>query len=179
MYADAVKKYSSTLVTLAGAFDAWAEAAPKQVEERQVGKRVAETGAAWHAFAGGKPSPDVAAYDRFLHCAIPDVDKMKDGQAVVEYLFKQCKDQAYVTKIDGECGKEAVSTIGGPTKGLQTALRKLAADDRELSAFDDCLRKGRKSQRKDDLAGVGQAWVAYMDAGREVRKIGADALKKE
>jgi hypothetical protein len=180
MYEDAIKKYASSLTTLAAAFDSWAEAAPAQVQEREVGKKVGEFGAAWHAFSGGKPGNDVAAFDRFLHCAVPGVDGMKDGQAVVEYLFKQCKDLNYAARVSNECGKEVTSSVpAGPSKGFQTALRKLAADDRELSAFDDCLRKARKSKRKDDLEGVGQAFVAYMDAGREVRKIGAEALKEK
>jgi hypothetical protein len=140
---------------------------------------VAEVGAAWHAFEGGKPSNDVAAYDRFLHCAIPGVDKMKDGQAVVEYLFNQCKNQAYVERIDSECGKEATANPPGePTKGMKEALKKLQADDRELSAFDDCLRKARKGKKRDDLAGVGKAWVAYVEAGHDVKKLGQEALKE-
>src|SRR5262249_22558549 len=104
---------------------------------------------------------------------------MKDGQAVVEYLFKQCKDPAYVSHVETDCGQQLLAEPPGATKGLQIALRKLQADDRELSAFDDWLRKGRKGKRRDDLADVGRAWVSFMEAGRELRKIGKEALKSE
>jgi hypothetical protein len=52
----------------------------------------------------------------------------------------------------------------------------LQSDDRELSAFDDCLRKSRKAKRSDDSEEVGKAWLAYMEAGRKVREVGKAAL---
>lgn len=178
MYGDALKGYAASLQQLSTAFDEWSKVAPTHLAEREVGVKVGNFGAAWHAFAGGKPGPDVAAYDRFLHCAVPGVDKMKDGQALVEFLFKECKDQKYLDHVQNDCGKE-VTTEGvalAPTAGFKTALQKLQADDRELSAFDDCLRKGRKAKRKDDAEDVGRAWVSYMEAGRKVREIGKQAL---
>jgi hypothetical protein len=39
------------------------------------------------------------------------------------------------------------------------------------------MRKGRKGKRRDDLADVGKAWMAWLEAGRDVHKIGKEALK--
>lgn len=178
MYDAAFKAYEQSLVDLGKAFDDWAKTAPSHLAEREVGVKVGNFGNAWHQFAGGKPGADVVAYDRFLHCAIPGVDKMKDGQAVVEFLFKQCKDDKYLDHLQNECGKE-VTTEGVPqlpTPGFKKALSKLQGDDRELSAFDDCLRKSRKAKRSDDSEEVGRAWLAYMEAGRKVREVGKQAL---
>ena len=178
VYEPALKQYAQSLGAMAAAFDEWSKVAPSHLAEREVGAKVGTFGAAWHGFAGGKPGADVVAYDRFLHCAVPGVDKLKDGQAVVEFLFKQCKDPKYLERLQKECAKE-VTTEGVPqmaTPGFKTAVTKLAADDRELSAFDDCLRKSRKSKRSDDSEEVGRAWVAYMEAGRKVRQVGKEAL---
>jgi hypothetical protein len=177
-YQDALKKYAKSLADLASGFDHWARIAPSHLAERMVGKKVGEDGSAWHSFAGGKPAADVIAYDRFLHCAVPEVDKLKDGQALVELLFKQCKDPKFLDRLQNECGKEvtAEGVTQVPSPGFKTALGKLQADDRELSAFDDCLRKGRKNKRSDDDSEVSKAWMDYMEAGREVRKIGKEAL---
>jgi hypothetical protein len=178
IYDAALKAYGKSLADLSAAFDGWSKVAPTHLAEREVGAKVGTYGAAWHAFAGGKPGNDVIAYDRFLHCAVPGVDKMKDGQALVEFLFKECKDQKYLDRLQNECSKE-VTTEGTPqmpTAGMKTALTKLAADDRELSAFDDCLRKSRKAKRSDDSEEVGRAWLAYMEAGRKVREVGKEAL---
>lgn len=178
-YAVPLKKYGAGLKELAGAFDAWTKIAPAQVKDMEVGKQLNLAGASWHAHAGGKPDKAVLQYDEFLHCAIPTVDAMKDGQAVVEYLFKECKKPEYTTKLNEECGEKLISELPGqPSKAMAATLKKLQADDRELSAFDDCLRKGRKGKRRDDLAEVGKAWVAWRESGQEVRKIGKEALKE-
>ena len=178
-YGDAVKKYGESLKGLAGAFDAWAKIAPSQVADMEVGKKVESDGNAWHMFAGGKPGNDVIQYDQFLHCAIPGVDGMKDGQAVVEYLFKECKNPAYATRINDECGKMLLAEIpGAPSKNMNATIKKLAADSRELEAFDDCMRKGRKGKRSNDFGDVAKAYNDWMDAGADVRKIGKEALKE-
>ena len=69
--------------------------------------------------------------------------------------------------LQNECGKEV--TDRQAARGADARLQgrgqpRWQADDRELSAFDDCLRKSRKSKRSDDAGDVGRAWVAYMEA---------------
>ena len=179
-YKEQLGKYGAGLQQLAAAFDAWSQIAPAQVAEMEQGKRVGTFGAAWHGFESGKPGNDVLAYDAFYRCAVPGIDKMKDGQAVVEFLFKSCKDEKYITHLNGDCGKIILNEAPPqPPKDFKTVMGKLQADDRELSAFDDCMRKGRKGKRRDDLADVGRAWVDFMEAGRAVRKIGKEALKND
>jgi hypothetical protein len=180
-YGPALKDYAKSLDELAAAFDGWAKVAPSHIAEKLVGQKVDTDGNAWHQFQGGKPTPDVIAFDRFLHCAVPTVDKMKSGQEVVEFLFKSCKDQKYLERLQNECGKEvtAEGVVQMPTPGFKGALAKLQADDRDLSAFDDCLRKSRKLKRSDDAGDVGRAWVSYMEAGRKVREIGKQALSEK
>ena len=178
VYKADLTKYATALQQLAAAFDSWSMVAPAQVQDMEVGKKVGTFGAAWHAFDGKKPGNDVIAYDDFFHCAVPGLDKMKDGQAVVEFLFKSCKDDKYLDHLNNECGKVLLADPPAPVgKGFNGTLRKMQADDRELSAFDDCMRKGRKGKRRDDLADVGRAWVDFMAADHAVRKIGKEALK--
>jgi hypothetical protein len=179
-YKPELTKYATGLQQLAAAFDAWSMIAPAQVAEMEQGKKVGTFGAAWHAYASGKPSNDVLAYDAFYRCAVPGIEKMKDGQAVVEFLFKSCKDEKYVTHLNGDCGKIILQdNPPQAAKDFQKVIGKMAADDRELSAFDDCMRKGRKGKRRDDLADVGKAWVDFMEAGHAIRKIGKEALKSD
>jgi len=178
-YDEGLKKYAQALKDLSSAFDAWSKIAPQQVAEMEMGKKLDSSGGAWHAFAGGKPTPEVINFDRFFHCAVPTLDTMKDGQAVVEFLFNSCKKPEYVQRLNEECGKELIADPPGqPTKNWQAPIKKLGADDRDMQAFDDCMRKGRKGKRRDDLADVGKAWVAWLEAGRDVRKIGKEALKE-
>lgn len=178
-YQESLTKYAAALKELSSSFDAWSKIAPQQVADMEQGKKLDSAGSAWHSFAGGKPTPEVINFDRFLHCAVPTVDTMKDGQALVEFLFASCKKPEYVEKMNGECGKELVADPpGAPSPKFAATQKKLGADDRDMQAFDDCMRKGRKGKRRDDLADVGKAWVAWQEAGRDVRKIGKEALKE-
>lgn len=178
-YQESLNKYAAALKDLSSSFDAWSKIAPQQVADMEQGKKLDSAGSAWHSFAGGKPTPEVINFDRFLHCAVPTVDTMKDGQALVEFLFASCKKPEYVEKMNAECGKELVADPpGAPSPKWQATQKKLGADDRDMQAFDDCMRKGRKGKRRDDLADVGKAWVAWLEAGRDVRKIGKEALKE-
>jgi hypothetical protein len=176
-YEASLKKYADAIKGMEGAFDDWTKAAPAQIKDMEISKKLTPAGSAWHGFEGGKPTDDLAAYDNFIHCAVPTLDTLKDGQAVVEFLFKECKDAKYLEKLD-HCSEQLVAPPPlTPTKNWQAAVKKFGPDDREMSAFEDCLRKGRKGRRRDDLADVGKAWVAWLEAGREVRKIGKEALK--
>ncbi len=178
-YGDPVKKYGEALKGLASAFDAWAKVAPAQVADMEVAKRVESNGNAWHMFGGGKPGNDVIGYDQFVHCAVPGIDGMKDLQGVVEYIFNQCKNPAYATRINDECGKMLLNDMpGAATKGFAGTQKKMAADSRELEAFDDCMRKGRKGKRSSDFGDVAKAYNDWMEAGADVRKIGKEALKE-
>jgi hypothetical protein len=178
-YDAALKKYADALKEIGAQLDAWTKVAPSQVKDMEIGKALDKAGADYHAFEGGKPSNEVANYDRFLHCAVPNVDKMKDGQALVEFLFAECKKPEYLSTLNEKCGPELIADPAGPpTKSFAATHKKLAGDDRELSAFSDCMRKGRKGKRRDDLADVGKAWVAWREAGIEIRKIGAEATKE-
>lgn len=181
VYADAFKAYEASLQQLSQAFDDWAKIAPSHVAEKMVAQKVDADGAAWHQFQEGKPTPEVIAYDRFLHCAVPGIDKMKDGQAEVEFLFNSCKDPKYLDHLQNDCGKEvtAEGVMQAPTPGFKATLAKLQADDREQSAFDHCLHKSRAAKRSDDSEAVGKAWMAYMDAGHKVREIGKEALSEK
>lgn len=177
-YDAALKKYGDALKEIGAQLDAWTKVAPAQVKDMQIGKALNQAGTAWHGFEGGKPAAEVANYDRFLHCAVPTVDKLKDGQALVELLFAECKKPDYLASLNEKCGPELIADPAGPpSKTFAATQKKMAGDDRELSAFDDCMRKGRKGKRRDDLADVGKAWVAWREASLEVRKIGSEALK--
>jgi len=181
VYEPVFKEYEQSLDGLVTAFDNWAKVAPSHMAEKLVGQKVEADGNAWHQFQGGKPAAEVIAFDRFLHCAVPTVDKMKTGQEVVEFLFKQCKDAKYLEHLQEECGKEvtAEGVPQMPTSGFKGTVAKLQSDDRDLSAFDDCLRKSRKAKRSDDAGEVGKAWLAYMEAGRKVREAGKEALSEK
>lgn len=176
-YKPVVQKYGEALEQLQSALLGWVKVAPEQVADMEVGQKLSPRAGAWHSFNGGKPAADVIGFDNFLRCAVPKIDELKDTQAVVEFLFAECKDAEKAARINRECGAQLIKDDGAANPKLASTLRKFQTDDREISALDDCLRKGRKGKRRDDFAEVGKAWVAWVGAGQEVRKVGKEALK--
>ena len=100
-----------------------------------------------------------------------------DVQHIVELLFLECKKPEFMAKLY-QCGKLMNVTDGKPDKLFKSALNRIGPDEREQTALADCFKKGRKEAHRDDLGAFGKAWVAYMEAGGEVRKIGVANLKK-
>ncbi len=179
-YTAPLDAYGKSIVGMAEALDEWAKAAPEQIQTKMVGKNVEDYGNAWHAFTGGTPSPEVIAYDQFLHCAVPDADtKYKDNLALAQHIFELTKDIAWCDKLQTECGRLVTDKPTAPTKGYKTALQKFSGEDRDVQALSAALRKGRKGKLKDNLAPVGMKWVAFREAREALLKIGADALKSE
>jgi hypothetical protein len=105
---------------------------------------------------------------------------MKDGQALVEHLFAQCKkNPAYATRLNDSCGKELLADPPGePNKAMNKTIAKMAGDDRDLQAFGDCMRKARKGKRQNDFADVAKAYAGWGEARNAILQVGKDALKE-
>ena len=153
-YEPALKKYGERLSRLVDARSTpWSKVAPAQVAEMEVGAKVGTYGAAWHAFARAASRATTSSpYDRFLHCAVPGrrQDEGRPGAGGVPLQVVQGREVRHA-RCNNECGKELIADAAGSREnGFRPPIKKLAADDRELSAFDDCMRKGRKGKRRDD-----------------------------
>ena len=77
-----------------------------------------------------------------------------------------------MTRLD-EVGLTTREACGGTVRNVTACALAGVCNG---AAFDDCLRKSRKSKRNDDSEEVGRAWLAYMEAGRKVREVGKEAL---
>ena len=173
MYDAPLKAYAKSLSDLSAAFDSWSKVAPAHLAEREVGAKVGTDGAAWHAFAGGKPAPEVVVYDRFLHCAVPGVDKMKDGQELVEYLFKQCKDPKYLDHLQAVCGKD-VTTEGVAPDGDARVQDRAQEDRRPMTASSPrsttaCARAARASAATTPKRSAAPGSSTWKPAARSAR----------
>src|SRR5262249_46455128 len=104
-YKDAVVAYGKTIVGMSEALDDWAKAAPDQVAAKMIGKNAEDYGNQYHSFAGGNPSPEIIAYDGFLHCADPDLVKHKDNLELATHLFEQSKTAGFCDHVQADCGK--------------------------------------------------------------------------
>ncbi|MCC6746649.1 MAG: hypothetical protein IT371_03260 [Deltaproteobacteria bacterium] len=119
-------------------------------------------------------------YVSLLACAVPDLPKMAakvqkapDTQLLIEHIFKTCKaEPSYADKLRKEC---YAGLEGGKKHPAHAAVhKKMAGDDRDRSALEDCFKRANKGFFDKDLNEVGQAWVKY----REARKAVLDEVAK-
>jgi hypothetical protein len=176
-YDDALIAYNKTIPGLDRGIREWAERAKSRGAQRDAEKKVTTAANAFHSVAGDAP-PEAVAYDRFLRCAIPSFDRLADGQALVENLFNSCKDPLFLDKVFNTCSRVAGSKSEKADARFKSSLKKFGTDDRDIQAWDDCFRKGRKGAKQDDMETFGKAWVDYLQASGKVREIGASFLKK-
>jgi hypothetical protein len=119
----------------------------------------------------------------------PDLDKLKDGQALLEFLASKCVPQKakgqtldveFLNKVRDVCMVEAQEV---PTKAppmFKPTFTKFAGDfDRMAQAWGACFRKMNKESKKDDLESFDKAWVQSLNASTEIRKIGKSHLSDE
>jgi hypothetical protein len=169
-FKEALDKYNSTLPRLQSGIESYAEKIKGRGQTKDIDQLIQDTGNAFHA--NQSPSPEGLAFEKFLHCAIPGLDKMKDAQQLLEYLADTCyhKDAvAFMTGVREKCGpiisnvdKNAKVT---PSKTWKATMKTFYEEDaRQLRAWEDCARKSRKGKKVQDLEDFLHASGDYMEA---------------
>jgi hypothetical protein len=169
-FKEALDKYTSTLPRLQSGIEAYAEKIKGRGQTKDIDQLIQDTGNAFHA--NQSPSPEGLAFEKFLHCAVPGLDKMKDAQQLLEYLADTCyhKDAVgFMTGVREKCGpiisnvdKNAKVT---PSKTWKATMKTFYEEDaRQLRAWEDCGRKSRKGKKVQDLEDFLHASGDYMEA---------------
>src|SRR5499427_1574152 len=141
--------------------------------EKYVGAlpKMQEVGAAFTA----DPTPESVAFEKFMVCAIPDLDKKKDIQAVLEFLADTCKKDPvpFMTKVRADCGN-LVQNVDkdakpAPSKTFKANAKKFYEEQqRQLQAWEWCGKKSRKGKKVLDLEAFLTAAGDYIEARGEV-----------
>jgi hypothetical protein len=167
-----IEKYRAALPKLQSGMEDYAEKIQKRGSVKDVDQLIQETGNAWHSTPD--PTPEAVAFEKFLYCAVPGLAKLKDAQALLEFLRDQCysKDPvAFMDKARADCGsllnvadKEAkVNPKSVPT--WKTTHKQLFEEDaRQLQAWESCGKRSRKGKKKEDLENFLLAVNDYMAA---------------
>jgi hypothetical protein len=184
-YDESLDKYGKSLAALANSLQVWAEGAPKRVEIQEREQKIKTAGETWSTTANvNKADPLAWQYDKFLHCAIPDIDKLKDSQALLELLAGKCiqkkgqeLDIAFLNKLRDTCIPEGQEAPPKATATFKGTFNKFASDyDRLAQAWGSCMRKMKKESKKDDLAQFDQAWADWINGSSGVREVAVKAL---
>jgi hypothetical protein len=173
-----IETYRQTLPKLQAGLEDYAENIKKRGTVKDVDQLIQEMGNAWHSTPD--PTAEAVAFEKFLYCAVPGLGKMKDAQALLEFLADQCfkKDPvAFMDKVRANCGP-LVSNVDKDAKVNAKSVptwkttHKLFFEDeaRQLRAWESCGKKSRKGKKKEDLDGFIGAVEPYMKARAGVRE---------
>lgn len=169
-----LEKYVATLPRMGTGLESYAAKLKTRGAVKDVDGAIQEVGGAFTA----DPTAESVAFAKFLACAVPDLDKKKDVQALLEELADTCKKDAvsFMTKARNDCGNlvTAVDKDSKPTpdKSFKTIAKKFIEEDnsRLLQAWEFCGKKSRKGKKQLDMEDFLMAFGDYMEARNDVVK---------
>jgi hypothetical protein len=178
----ALDKYLATLPKLQTGIENYAEKVKGRGVLKDVDASIQEIGGLF------SPDPTAAstAFEKFLVCAIPELDKKKDIQEVLEFLATTCKTDPvkFMTRVRETCGPLVQNVNkddakGSPSKTFKVNAKKLYEEDqRQLQAWEWCGKKSRKGKKALDLEEFLNAAGDYMEARADVAQATRDAASK-
>ncbi|HSZ81502.1 MAG TPA: hypothetical protein VLA14_04425 [Polyangia bacterium] len=176
-----LEKYVGALPRMQTGIEVYAEKIKGRGAVKDVDQSIQEVGGAFSPDA----TAESVAFEKFLVCAIPDLDKKKDIQGVLEYLAATCKDNAldFMTGVRDRCGALVtnVDKDGKPTpsKTFKANTKKLYEEDqRQLQAWDYCAKRSRKGKKQLDLEDFLTAAGDYMESRADLVQTAREAAAK-
>ena len=168
-----LEKYVAALPKMQEGLESYAEKLKTRGATKDVDQSIQEVGTAFTA----EPTAESVAFEKFLVCAIPDLDKKKDIQEVLQFLADTCKKDpvAFMTKVRSDCGPMVQNVDKdakpAPSKTFKANAKKFYEEDqRQLQAWEYCGRKSRKGKKVLDLEAFLLAAGDYMEARGELVK---------
>jgi len=164
-------KYIESLPRMQAGLESYAEKLKTRGSVKDVDQSIQEVGGAFSADV----TPESVAFEKFMVCAIPGLDKKKDIQGVLEFLAEACKKDpvTFMTKVRADCGP-LVQNVDkdakpAPSKTFKANTKKFFEEDqRQLQAWEYCGKRSRKGKKVLDLEAFLTAASDYMEARGEL-----------
>jgi len=162
-----LESYVATLPRMQTGLESYAEKIKGRGAVKDVDQSIQDVGGAFSPDA----TAESTAFEKFMVCAIPDLAKKKDIQAVLEWLAETCKTDAlaFMTRVREQCGPLVTGVDkdakAAPSKTFKANAKKFYEEDqRQLQAWDYCARRSRKGRKQLDLEDFLTAAGDYMEA---------------
>ena len=178
---EALDKYLATLPRVQTGLESYAEKVKGRSVVKDVDATIQEVGGAFSPEA----SVESTAFEKFLVCAIPDLDKKKDIQGVLEFLASTCKTDAvkFMTHVREQCGPmiQNLNKDGkpAPSKTFKANAKKFYEEDqRQLQAWEYCAKRSRKGKKVLDLEEFLTASGDYIETRSDVVRAAREAASR-
>ena len=171
-------KYLATLPKMQSGLESYAEKLKTRGAVKDVDGAIQEVGGAFAA----DPTAESVAFSKFLACSIPDLEKKKDLQTLLQDLADTCKKDAvtFMTKVRSDCGSLVTGvdkdSKPSPDKAFKGITKKFVEEDnsRLLQAWEYCGKRSRKGKKQLDLEDFLMSFGDYMEARNDVVKTARD-----
>ena len=176
-----LEKYVGALPKMQEGLESYAEKLKSRGSVKDVDQSIQEVGAAFTADV----TPESVAFEKFMVCAVPGLDKMKDIQGVLEFLAETCKKDPvpFMTKVRADCGS-LVQNVNkdakpAPSKTFKANAKKFFEEDqRQLQAWDYCAKRSRKGKKVLDLEEFLTAASDYIEVRGEIAQTARDTAAR-
>jgi hypothetical protein len=168
---DPLATYLASLANIEAALRLYGERLKSRESVKKVDEEMAAQAKAWHE--APRPTPETIAYDRFLHCAVPELDALASGQALYDHLARRCFEQnplPFIERVRRECGpllREREQRATGTYRTTQKRLRD--AEGREAQSWESCTDLARAQRRMQDADELVAAAEHYLEARRAMK----------
>jgi hypothetical protein len=181
-FADPLESVKASLKGVKTAFETYASTIDKRKQEAADEQEIREASADFHQLPEKKDAPKALAYFNILNCAIPElakkakaITKPPDTQPVAEYIYENCVKKGVDPKPFAATLHKCFGTRNEnqkKTPDFFLVAHRMAgeAEQRDLSAINDCLRMATHGFAFDELKAVGEAYVKYFQAREEMKK---------
>lgn len=184
-YAETLQRYQASCTALGTGVAQWSAGGTKSLDVREQQQRVLAGGEKWSAAGGPGPVDPLAwQYHQFLHCAVPELDKLADAQALVDLLTRSCAADAggarppgpHDPALPGRLRATCLAAASPPPAKLPAAYkhthtRFAAHKDRLKAAWEGCFRKLNQDLPAGDFAPLGQAWTDWLAASTRMYEL--------
>lgn len=185
-FATAIKGYDKALRDMMAAIKQWAEQAPLRTESILDKQALQQAGQAWSDRTDPKRvAPSAWQYDRFLRCALPDLDQMQNSDAVLKALARGCPrtqrgsteaGKTFLKLLRATCLPQVRVPLDRSAENFEATRQNLAPAYFELrNVLDRCLSAADDLDTPDGSDPTNSAGADWQQAGSAVRQLGSEA----
>jgi hypothetical protein len=170
--------YNASLPKLKDGIATFADRLETWLEGSDLAAALQSAGEVWHGNEG--PVPESVAFERFMQCAVPGIAQLKDAQSLLQVLANECykKDAAaFMQTVQDNCGGllMKIEASARPSATYKTSMKRFyEPEQRMMKAWGDCVRRGRKNGRNENLSQFLHAFGEYVQARVEIARAAKD-----
>jgi hypothetical protein len=158
-------QYGAALTALEQAVRLYAERLSRMPPIEELDEDIVSHAHSWYSDDGAQARH--AGYERFLSCAVPELQSLADDRALYEYLADRCFKHdpvSFMNRVRSQCGP--LLENGTPSPTLATTRHKFhhGEDSLQIQSWASCSDLAREQQRLADARELVAATDAYLAA---------------